>query len=123
MKLLIPTAGLLLILMAAPMCLAAEEPIHHDLQVELHPDEHRFTAVDAITLPVSSAGETELVLHAGLEPRTSSPGARMEKTREESGTVPLESFRIVFPRGRMSFTVEYGGLIHHPLAPPAKEQR
>jgi hypothetical protein len=122
MKVLLTTVTLLLILLGMAPSAEAQGLVRHELKVALHPGEHRFTATDTVTLSKDSPEEVEFLLHAGLEPTPTSPGVRIKRTREEASTVPVEAFRIILPPGERSFTLQYGGLLHHPLDQHGKEQ-
>jgi aminopeptidase N len=104
-----------------PTTLPAEELIHHDLKVTLHPAEHRLTATDTITVP-GNRGETRFVLHAGLNPTSPDPHVRIAKEEDQPGPVPLESFAVTLPAGVKTFSIRYAGTIYHPVEPTGKDQ-
>ncbi len=109
--------------MVIPASLHAQDSyIHHDLKVTLAPSEHSLTVMDSITLPEGSPREFRFMLHSGLQPSTSTSGVRIMKQGEQRGAVPLESYLIVLPEGRNTFTIKYEGTIDHPLSQSGKEQ-
>jgi len=122
MNRLFPAIAILLILALVPVSLNAAEPVQHNLQIVLYPGEHRLTAKDMVTVPAHLLPEFRFLLHHGLDPTTSTPGVRLVRETARSGRVPLESFRVTLPPGQNSFTLEYGGSIHHPLEAYGKEQ-
>lgn len=122
MKWLASAIVILLTLAIGPVHPSAAEPIQHDLQIVLYPEEQRFTAEDVVTVPEDPIPELRFVLHLGLEPTTPTPGARLVRETVKSGPVPLETFRVTLPAGQNKFTLQYGGTIHHPLEAYGKEQ-
>ena len=56
--------------------------VHHDLRVQVDPLRGTLDAEDTLTLPAGTTA-LELTLHAGLEPRTDTPGASLERTGTE----------------------------------------
>lgn len=92
----------------------AQFQVHHDLQVQVDPLRGRLDAEDTLTLP---AGTTtlEFTLHAGLEPKTETPGASLKRTGTTTAAVPLERFRAQVPAQSPRLTIRYGGLLRHPV--------
>lgn len=114
---------------------AAAAPPHHRLTVTLVPELHRIEVRDVVTPP---AGDRLLfVLHAGLRPRTATPGWRLEPaggavdasfgginatTATVAHKAPLEGFRLLRGKGAPErLEIVYGGPIHHPLAAQGEE--
>ncbi|MGF1613011.1 MAG: M1 family metallopeptidase [Gammaproteobacteria bacterium] len=99
--------------------------VHHNLQVTLKPEQHRFTVVSTVTLPHNHAGTVHFRLHAGLKPSVAETGIKLKSraVRQQQGLlpqpprVPLEQFSLRLPADRREFTLHYGGEIHHPIAP------
>lgn len=108
-------------LMAGSMAgMAQVQPPHHQLHIELDPQQHRLSAEDHVTLPSASSRTVYFSLHRDLHPR--SPDAVLESAgdlREEW----LSAYRITLPAGRDSFTLRYGGEIFHPPQQDAREAR
>ncbi|MFV2072931.1 MAG: hypothetical protein ACC742_09810, partial [Thermoanaerobaculales bacterium] len=112
---------------------AGQDTLHHRLSVEIQPAEHTLQVVDRVSfvgaVTADEAGGYRFVLHAGLAPRVTSPGWKLEQlegpvTADFFGInattdtvpegVPLEAFVLV-PEGDAAGPVElvYGGEIHH----------
>ena len=106
---------ILFLLALFPFSVSASDLVHHDITVTLHPDEHRLTATDAITLPKDFAREIIFTLHAGLKPSSPSPAVRIIKQADIPGDLPLEQFKAIVPPGLHAFTISYEGSIHHPI--------
>ena len=129
-----------------PMLLAATAPVsagalHHDIEAHLDPAGHRLDVVDTVTLgseiSVEADGAIHFVLHAGLAPKVTTPGWRLEAvdgavTAEFFGinattdtiaeNVPLEGWRLQPAADADSpVTIRYGGPIHHPLQTQGEE--
>ena len=86
--------------------------VHHDLRVQVDPLRGTLDAEDTLTLPAGTTA-LELTLHAGLEPRTDTPGASLERTGTAAGAVPLERFRAQVPAQSPRLTIRYGGPLRH----------
>ncbi|MDI9622420.1 MAG: M20/M25/M40 family metallo-hydrolase [Acidobacteriota bacterium] len=113
----------------------AAPPPHHRLSVVLTPETHRVEVRDVLTPPPGDS--VQFVLHAGLQPRTVTPGWRLAAvdgpvaaafgginatTATVVHTAPLESYRLL--RGQQApeqVEVVYGGSIYHPLVTPDEE--
>ncbi|RJQ80628.1 MAG: M1 family peptidase [Desulfobacteraceae bacterium] len=109
---------LLLWMAAATVCSEAAAVIHHDLQVELYPQEHRFSAQDTLTLPPDRPDTVMFRLHEGLAPRLHAPGMKIARLAPEG---PYGSYRVSLPPGQNRLVLSYGGRLHHPLDAPEKE--
>ncbi len=96
--------------------------IHHDLKVTLQPAAHRLSVIDTITLPAGTPDEIIVVLHAGLKPRSTTPGVKITKEASITRTVPVEVYRVRLPAAVRAFTLRYGGVIDHPLEAAGAEQ-
>lgn len=93
---------------------------HHQLRIELHPQQHSLVAEDRVSLSHASARTVYFSLHRDLHP--SSPDARLEP----AGKLPedwLSAYRITLPAGRDSFTLVYSGEIFHPPQQDIREAR
>lgn len=99
----------------------AKETFRHDLEVILYPSEHRFSAKDTITVPDSSRREFHFLLHRGLRPASLTPGVIISREKDDGQNL-FESYRARLPEGQHSFTLEYKGVIYHPLEGSGQEQ-
>ena len=112
-----------LILALFPCSLHAQNAyLHHDLKVTLYPEEHRISAIDAITLPKDFTGAVTFSLHKGLRPSSPTPIVRIIKQSEVRAAVPAEQYKVVLPPGLRTFTVVYAGVVHHPVVQTGAEQ-
>ncbi|MEW6218494.1 MAG: M28 family peptidase [Thermodesulfobacteriota bacterium] len=118
----LPAALLLAVLagLAAVLPAQAAAPVHHDLAVQLSPAEHRLAANDTITFPDGTPLEVEILLHAGLNPGTTTPGARLSPLPPQPEDEPLAPYRLTRPAGGGPVTLTYSGSIDHD---PAAEGR
>ena len=112
---------LLLALSLIPASLQARETVQHDLKVVLYPQENRFAAKDTITVPQKLLPDLQFRLHAELKPLSPTAGIRIVQQGSRPGTDSLASFRVTLPSGKNTFTLEYGGIINHPLEAYGKE--
>ena len=85
--------------------------LHHDLQVSLDPEGQRLTVTDRLQLP--QAGPAEFLLHSGLDPATTTPGAQLISLGPAQGQVSLTAYRITLPAHESHFSLSYGGVIAH----------
>ena len=124
----------LILLLGVAAAAAAQDFIHHDLSVTLHPADHRIEATDTLTVPAAlvekSGGKVRFRLHAGLEVKCLDPAFTLVKagaaeagraTVNDAGlaTVPLQTYEIRPVDAEFSGPVEvrlrYAGVLHHPL--------
>ncbi len=122
MKRLVFTAAVVVALaLITPASKAQEPPVQHDLRVVIDPEDSRFVASDVVTLPEALLPKPKFLLHKGLDPLSTTPGVRIVRETEQSGTVPVESFSVILPPGEKTFSLEYGGRIHYPLEAYGRE--
>jgi len=127
MKQLLLSLSLLLGLgLTAQPCGAADMPapdrmIHHDIQVDLDPENHGIKVKDRITVPAAFLPEFGFFLHSGFAPTTAAPGVRLSREGREVKNVPVELYSVRLPPGVNSFIIEYSGTINHPLAAEGSE--
>ncbi len=108
--------------MIIPAALPAAELIHHNIRATLSPTDHGISVVDSITMPEGSPREIRFTLHSGLQPSVTTWGLRLVKQGERQGSVPLESYSIVLPPDKNTFTVKYEGTVYHPVSQSGREQ-
>lgn len=89
----------------------ASSLLHHELRVKLDPTTQRLEVSDSLRLPEEMQGR--FILHAGLNPVSTTPGVRLETLGSVAGAVPLVAYRVDLPAGRRGFTLVYGGTIAH----------
>ena len=92
-----------------------KETFRHDLEVMLFPGEHRFSAKDTITVPDIGPREFHFLLHRGLKPTSPTPGVIISRETDDQGKNLFESYRAMLPAGQHTFTLEYHGIIYHPI--------
>ena len=95
--------------------------IHHQLTVELKPQEHHIKVIDRVTLPDNSPGDVTFQLHKGLEIFTHTPKLEVID-RSESNNSLYRTYDVRLPANTSVFTLEYAGRIHHALEGYGKEQ-
>ncbi|MBG7601645.1 MAG: M20/M25/M40 family metallo-hydrolase [Gammaproteobacteria bacterium] len=100
---------------------AAEGVIHHALTVKLDPTHHRIHAQDQITFAADSPRQLTFSLHRGLKPRLLTKGADLVPLKSAANGVE-QQFRMQLADGLNVFTIEYEGVIHHPLEAYGREQ-
>jgi len=117
------------------------EIVHHDLEVRIDPAEQAVAVVDDLSLNgavvADENGAYHFVLHAGMAPRVTTPGWRLEPvagpveadffginatTETVSENVPLEGFRLFREEGAEEpVEIVYRGRIDHELATQGEE--
>jgi aminopeptidase N len=85
--------------------------LHHEISVRLDPAEGTLQASDEIDLPAGV--EAVFLLHAGLDPRSPTPGVDITRVGRVEGAVPLISYRVSLVPGSKRFSIRYGGRIKH----------
>jgi hypothetical protein len=115
--------------------------VHHDIDVRIEPGENWLHVTDRVdfveAVAADEKGAYRFVLHAGLEPRVSTPGWRLQPldgpvaadflginatTDTVSENVPLESFLLIPDEEAPAVVMlKYGGEIHHELATSGEE--
>jgi len=101
------------------------ETINHDLKLKLSPSENLLEARDTITLP-EYGKEAVFSLHKGLEPVPLTKGVDIKKIDLEgpqevygvdysSAADIFEKYSVTLPPGLKTFTLQYRGVINHPL--------
>jgi len=116
------------LVLSSPVVLPAQEPIHHELTVAIHPAEHRIEVTDTLTVPSAGPGNgtpaIEFRLHGDLEVRCADPAFVLEAVGETER--PRNPLGVPTRRYRLSATgagenaapkvrLHYSGFIHHPL--------
>ena len=104
-----------------PTAFAADELIHHEIKAELNPAEHHLKVVDQITLPTRYLSDPVFYLHPGLQPHSSTQGVKILPVQPTQSTI-VEKFKLVLPADTTTFSIEYAGMLHHPLEDYGKEQ-
>ena len=109
-----------LIVLLPCIALASETTpaVHHDLNVELNPDESSLVVKDSITFP-EAVTSIEFMLHGGLRLESLTNSAVLTKLGRIRGPVPVDAYRVRFSSPSHSFKVRYAGRIHHPLQSPS----
>jgi len=92
--------------------------VHHDLDVELNPEESSLAVEDLITFP-EAVTSMEFMLHEGLEPESLADSVVLKKLGRIRGPVPVEAYRVQFSSPSHSLKVRYAGRIRHPLQSPS----
>ncbi|MEJ2423890.1 MAG: M1 family aminopeptidase [Candidatus Thiodiazotropha sp.] len=117
--------GLLMIGLTGITQVRAGELVHHDLQVNLNPRDHRLEVTDRIRL--SHPDQTRFWLHEGLEPRSLTEGVALVAEGPVAGPAPMVAYRLSMPEMTDQVTLRYAGKIEHPLTryqeSPGREQQ
>lgn len=94
----------------------------HDIKVKVLPDKHSISVEDTITLPEGKNDRITFLLHRGLNPSSTTPGVDIILESVSGGQVPLESFKLLLPKGLRTFSIKYSGEIHHSIEPYGREE-
>ncbi len=111
-----------LITFLIPLSPLAANPVHHNIQVTLQPEQHRLSVNDDITLPEQTGSPLRFHLHKGLSPTSSQPGVVIEKQKTGDGDTLYDSYTVTLPPGVRRLSLQYSGEIHHPLPPLGGER-
>ncbi len=106
---------MLLLALSSP---AAPAPVvHHELEVDLHPDEGRIAIVDRIELPAgltSANGFLDFSLNAAFEPRLNNSPAMLEPLGNAQAGEHDSRYRLRFKENASSLTLSYAGTLTQP---------
>ncbi|WP_428622431.1 M1 family metallopeptidase [Sedimenticola sp.] len=106
---------LLLFVTTTAFSIDSNQPVHHQLQIEIQPESGTLIATDQIRLP-NPEREVEFLLHADLTPTLNDKRAHLASMEWLDGTVPLRRYRILTSTPTQTFTLTYRGTIAHHLA-------
>jgi len=93
---------------------------HHQLRIELHPEQHSLSVQDLVSLPPDAPRNFYFSLHRDLHP--ASPDAEI-KIAGEMRESWMQKYRVTLPPGSDHFTLNYSGAIFHPPQQDAREAR
>jgi len=96
----------------------ARADIRHRMEVHLDPDSERLQVRDTLQLPQGHQGALRVLLHRGLALRVVDPGASLRELAapdRDQADVPLQAFLLEPETGASQVTLEYEGVIHHPV--------
>ena len=107
---------ILLLLISSTPCASETVPlVKHDLKVDIRPARNSIQVRDEIRLPAPVASVVFL-LHAGLNPKLETTGAKLRALDRHTGSVPAQAYQVTFGEPRAAFALSYAGKIQHPLA-------
>ena len=108
---------------------ASNKNFHHRMEIHLSPSTSGITVTDKIQIPdhIRNAKEPvqlEFYLHAGLT-ISGAQDATLEADANEvalkSRPISIRHYTVTVPPGRDTFTLQYGGQIHHAVQGPGQE--
>ncbi|PIU20553.1 MAG: peptidase M28, partial [Elusimicrobia bacterium CG08_land_8_20_14_0_20_59_10] len=104
--------------------------VQHDIKARLNPARNSLAVTDTVTFD-SPAGEFVFSLHPGLNPAVKDPGAVLKLLAPRaaapyginfsSETLRPDTYRLTPSKPARSFTLEYSGVINHPLGEQAEQ--
>ena len=96
--------------------------LHHDIQVNLSPDQRTLEVQDTVTLPrTTGRAQYRFALHDGLQPVPMTLGAQIVPGPVEQKDPPVRSYAVEVPEGVTELKIRYFGSIYHPLSTPEEE--
>ena len=107
----------LTLLLLFPTFLQAAEVlplVNHDLTVKIQPASGSIEVRDQIRLP-EPAGSFDFLLHAGLAPKLVTQGATLQRLGAYAGVVSGQAYRVAFEQPQTRVTLDYAGIIRHPV--------
>lgn len=107
-------------LMTCAIPVFAQIQVHHELHVQLHPQQHRLVVEDQVSLAAGTPRTVYFSLHRDLQPHSSD--AKLEFAGVTSKAW-LSAYRITLPDGQNRFTLAYAGEIFHPPQQDVREAR
>ena len=107
--------GLCWLLLPSLLSAAQSSPVvHHDLKVQISPDNATLRVRDDIRLP-GEVQRFEFLLHQALTPTSMTEGASIQALGSYPGRVPTWHYRVQFERPSRTLSLEYSGRIEHQL--------
>lgn len=111
------------------MAAASNTTFHHHMEIQLSPDTSGIRVTDRIRIPehVRDAKEPvqlEFYLHAGLaisDVQDAVLEADADEVALKSRPLSIRHYTVTVPPGRDTFTLQYGGQIHHAVQGPGQE--
>ncbi|MCX5786266.1 MAG: M28 family peptidase [Elusimicrobia bacterium] len=105
--------------------------VNHALEINIDPQNHSFSVKDTLTL-ADAGREFIFSLHQGLNPSVKAKDAALELIAREtaqkkyginysSNSLFFDAYRVTLAKPSKTFTLEYGGIIDHPLGERAEE--
>ena len=118
-----------ILLLHSLMAGASNTTFHHHMEIQLSPDTSGVRVTDRIRIPehVRDAKEPvqlEFYLHAGLTVSGVQDAALEADANEvalKSRPLSIRHYTVTVPPGRDTFTLQYGGQIHHEIKGPGQE--
>jgi len=118
-----------IVLFGARIASATASTFHHTMQIQLSPDSSEIRVKNRIQIPehLHNVGEPiklAFYLHAALTV-TGVQDATLEVDDDEialkSRPISVRQYAITLPPGQKTFTLQYGGQIHHAVQGPGQE--
>ncbi|TVT63442.1 M1 family metallopeptidase [Sedimenticola selenatireducens] len=92
-----------------------ESLVHHNLQVEIHPESGDLIAIDTIHL-VEDTRVISFLLHADLSVALIDDAGTLTKGALLQGSVPIRQYQVHFSTPSQKVTLKYAGTIAHALS-------
>lgn len=120
-------SGIVLLLLVFSQAFASDGPgknavlntVHHDITINLLPGQQSLSVTDTLTIPreLIANGKLEMFLHAGLNPRVTTPNVKLQihDYKSVETPVPLQRLVLSLPVMQNMVTLTYEGRIHHPV--------
>ncbi|MBS1835813.1 MAG: M20/M25/M40 family metallo-hydrolase, partial [Acidobacteria bacterium] len=111
------------------MAAASGKTYHHQMEIQLSPDTSEIRVSDRIQIPdqmrnAKKPVQLEFYLHAGLA-ISNVQDATLEADASEialkSRPISVRHYTVTVPPGQDTFTLQYGGQIHHEIKGPGQE--
>lgn len=95
----------------------AASTLHHDLKVNIQPQNNAIEVTDTITLPQNYSSEFIFALHAELVPEAQNQAYQLKRLNKASfGEVSIYRYQVKLPEGENTFTLRYQGKVFHPVS-------
>lgn len=99
---------------------------NHEITAKIEPDHHTIAVIDKMTLPQTNCQNTSefiISLHSDLHPKITAPiGATLvlisTETIDDAHKLNIDHYKLSLPCNTQSVTMEYSGVIFHPITDP-----
>ena len=119
----------IIFLLNSVVAAASNTTLHHHMEIQLSPDTSEIRVSDRIQIPehmrnAKNPVQLEFYLHAGLaisSVQDATLAADASEVALQSRPISIRHYTVTVPTGQDTFTLHYGGRIHHEVKGPGQE--
>lgn len=119
----------IIFLLNSVVAAASSTTLHHHMEIQLSPETSEIRVSDRIQIPehmrnAKNPVQLEFYLHAGLaisSVQDATLAADASEVALQSRPISIRHYTVTVPTGQDTFTLHYGGRIHHEVKGPGQE--